>query len=49
MYGMGKYIHYPLINHNGKEYEKVYIYTHICIQTHITESLCCTVKINKTL
>ena len=30
-------------------WKSIYIYTHICIQTHITESLCCTVKINKTL
>ena len=33
-------IQYPVINHNGKEYEKEYIY--ICI----TESLCCTAEIN---
>ena len=32
------YIQYPLINHNGKEYEKEYI----CI----TESLCCIAEIN---
>ena len=31
-----------LINHNGKEYEKEYMY--ICI----TESLCCTAEINTT-
>ena len=23
------YIHYPAINHNGKEYEKVYIYINL--------------------
>ena len=34
MYGMGKYIHYPLINHTGKEYEKVYIYTHTYVYKH---------------
>ena len=39
----GNYIQYPMINHNGKEYEKECIY--ICI----TESLCCTVEINTKL
>ena len=38
---------YPVINHNGKEYEKecLSLYIYICI----TESLCCTVEINTTL
>ena len=40
LYSTGKYIQYPVINHNGKEYEKEYI----CI----TESLCCRAEI-KTL
>ena len=26
LYNMGNYISYPVINHNGKEYEKEYIY-----------------------
>ena len=30
------YVQYPVINHNGKEYEKEYIY--------ICESLCCIVE-----
>ena len=34
----GNYIQYPVINFNGKEYDKEYI----CI----TESHCCTVEIN---
>ena len=34
-------IQYPMINHNGKECEKVY--------TCITESLCCAAEINITL
>ena len=38
LYSTGKYIQYPVINHNGKEYEKEYIY--------ISESLCCTAEIN---
>ena len=38
LYGTGNYIQYPVINHNGKEYEK----EHVCI----TESLCCTAEIN---
>ena len=35
LYSTG-YIQYPVINHNGKEYEKEYIY--------MCESLCCTVE-----
>ena len=27
MYSTGDYIQYPVIMYNGKEYEKVYIYT----------------------
>ena len=34
----GNYIQYPMINHNGKEYEKIFLY--------ITESPCCTAEIN---
>ena len=41
LYSTGNYIQYPVINHNGKEYEKECIY--------ITESLCCTAEINTTL
>ena len=41
LYSTGNYIQYPVTNHNGKEYEKVYI----CI----TESFCCTAEINTTL
>ena len=26
LYSIGKYIQYPVVNHNGKEYEKEYIY-----------------------
>ena len=26
LYSIGKYIQYPVINHNGKEYVKEYIY-----------------------
>ena len=37
-YSIGNYIQYPVINHNGKEYEKecvcVYIYTHTHTHTH---------------
>ena len=28
-YSTGNYIQYPVINHNGKEYEKEYIYIYI--------------------
>ena len=45
LYSSGTYIQYLVINHNGKEYEKEYIYMYVCI----TESLCCTAEINTTL
>ena len=38
LYSTGKYIQYPVINHNIKKYEKEYM----CI----TESLCCAAEIN---
>ena len=41
LYSTGTYTQYPVTNHNGKEYEKEYIYK--------TESLCCTAEINTTL
>ena len=41
LYSIGNYTQYPVINHNGKEYEKEYMY--------ITESLCCTPETNTTL
>ena len=49
------YIQYPMIKHNGKEYEKmcVCMYTHTHTHTHthtyITESLACTAEIDTTL
>ena len=43
LYSTGNYIQYPLINHNGKEYEKE------CIYIRITELLCCAAEINTTL
>ena len=43
LYSTGNHIQYPVINHNGKVYEKEYMY--ICI----TESLCCTAEINTAL
>ena len=41
LYSTGNYIQYPVIDYNGKEYEKAYI----CI----TESLYCIEEINVTL
>ena len=43
LYSTGNCIQYSVINRNGKEYEKEYIYI------YITESLCCMAEINKTL
>ena len=43
LYITGNYIQYPVINHNGKEYEKE------CICIFITKSLCCTVEISTRL
>ena len=31
LYTTGNCIQYPVINHNGKEYEKEYIYIYICV------------------
>ena len=41
LYNTGNYIQYPVINHNGKEYEKEYVCIYICI----TESHFCTAEI----
>ena len=35
LYSTGNYIQYPIINHNGKEYEKECIYTHTHTHTYI--------------
>ena len=46
------YTQYPGVNHNGKEYEKEYIYMYVCVYSiHmcVTESLCCTAEVNTTL
>ena len=49
-YSTWNYIKYPVINHNGKEYEKEYIYIcNIYICVCITESLCSAAEINTTL
>ena len=34
--GTGNYIQYPVVNPNGKEYEKEYmhIYTYMCVHIH---------------
>ena len=49
----GNCIQYPVINYNGKEYEKecIYIYIYICIYVYIciTELLSCTAEINTKL
>ena len=45
LYSTRKYIQYPVINHNGKEYKKECI----CVYIFITESLCYIAEINTTL
>ena len=42
LYSTGNSIQYPVINHSGKEYEKI---IHICI----IESLCCTAEIKQNI
>ena len=40
LYSTGNYILYPVINHNGKEYEKEYIYvylSHFVVQQKLTQ------------
>ena len=41
MYSSGKYIQYPLLNHNGREYETECV----CVCVCITELVCCTAEI----
>ena len=36
LYSTGKYIQYPIINHNGKEYFKKYVYNLITMQQKLT-------------
>ena len=48
-YSTGNYTQYPVINHNGKEYEKECVCVCIYIYIYITETLCCTIQINGTL
>ena len=35
LYSTGNYIQYPVISHNGKEYEKVYTYIYIYIHIYV--------------
>ena len=52
LYSTGNYIQYPVINHNGREYEKEYIKRkniYIYIYIHIYESFCGTPETNTTL
>ena len=44
LYSTGDYIQYPVINHNGKEYEKEYIYTHAYLSPFSVQQ-----KLNTTL
>jgi len=49
LYSTGNYIQYPVINHNGKQYEKECVCVYIYIYIKMTESLCCTPEINTAL
>ena len=31
MYSTGNYVQYPVINHDGEEYEKIYIYNWVTL------------------
>ena len=35
LYSTGYYVQYPLISHNGKEYEEEYIYVCVCVYIYI--------------
>ena len=45
LHGAGNSIQYPVINHNGKEYENESVYTYM----YIFESLCKTTEIDTVL
>ena len=45
----GNYIQYPVVNHNGKEYEKNGLYMCVCACVCVYESSCCTAEIHTTL
>ena len=52
LYITGNHVQYPVINHNGKEYEKEYVCVYIYIyikNIYKTESHCCTAEINTAL
>ena len=49
LYSTENYIQYPVINHNGKEYEKECIYIHTHIYIYKMKLLYCIVVINKIL
>ena len=46
-FSTGNYIQYPIINRNGKEYEKACVCVFVCVS--VTEALCCIAEINTTL
>ena len=49
LYSIGNYIQYPVINHNGKEYEKEYIYVYMYVCKYTTESLSSSAETNTTM
>ena len=48
LYSTGNYIQHPVINNNGKEYEKECVF-YIYIYIYISESICYRAEINATL
>ena len=40
MYNTGNYIQHPVINQNGKEYEKECIYIYVCECVHVRVCVC---------
>ena len=40
LYRTGSCIQYPVMNHNGKEYEKEYIYIYVCVCVYTHTHMC---------
>ena len=40
LYSTGNYIQYPMINRNGKEYEKEHVCVHVCVRVCACVCVC---------